>query len=270
MRKLVIGLAMASTALASPALARDDSWYVELDGGVMILEDSDFSVGANKQAVTVDYDTGYDFGGIVGYDFGGLRLEAEAGYRGANADVLIVNKGTIASTGSGLPGAGSAIVGTYDYVGGDATALSFMVNGMLDFGDDDGLQGFVGGGVGVARVKHDLSVRSNGPGFVNDSDTGFAYQAIAGIRAPISDHWDAGIKYRFFNVDKVNLIDSAGRDVRTKWRSHSLLGTLAYNFGGAVPMPEPVAPPPRPPPPPPPPPPPKEPPEGQRKIKKIF
>ena len=30
-----------------------------------------------------------------------------------------------------------------------------MLNGMLDFGDDDGIQGFVGGGVGVARVKAD-------------------------------------------------------------------------------------------------------------------
>ena len=198
---------MASTALASPALARDDSWYVELDGGVMILEDSDYDVGVSKNAVTVDHDTGYDFGGIVGYDFGGFRLEAEAGYRGASADTLIVNSGRIAATGSGAVAAGAANVGTYDYVGGEATALSFMVNGMLDFGDDDGLQGFVGGGVGVARVKSDLSVNSVGPGFVNDSDTGFAYQAIAGIRAPISDHWDAGIKYRFFNADKVNLID---------------------------------------------------------------
>ena len=36
MRKLAIGLALASTALASPALARDDQWYVGVDGGAMI------------------------------------------------------------------------------------------------------------------------------------------------------------------------------------------------------------------------------------------
>jgi hypothetical protein len=28
-----------------------------------------------------------------------------------------------------------------------------MVNGLLDFGDDDGLQGFIGGGAGVAKVS---------------------------------------------------------------------------------------------------------------------
>ncbi|KPQ29724.1 MAG: OmpA family porin, partial [Porphyrobacter sp. HL-46] len=37
MRKLVIGMAMASTALASPALARDGQWYIQGDGGVMIV-----------------------------------------------------------------------------------------------------------------------------------------------------------------------------------------------------------------------------------------
>ena len=44
MRKLVIGMALASTAIASPALARDDAWYVEVDGGVMIVEDLEFDV----------------------------------------------------------------------------------------------------------------------------------------------------------------------------------------------------------------------------------
>ncbi|MGH8335485.1 MAG: OmpA family protein, partial [Gammaproteobacteria bacterium] len=153
-------------------------------------------------------------------------------------------------------GTGLAAAGTYD-VAGDANALAFMVNGLLDFGDDDGLQGFVGGGVGVARV--DMNVIGAAPAYLDDSDTGFAWQALAGIRAPLSDNWDVGLKYRFFNADKVNLVNRFGGDVETRFRSHSILGSLIYNFGGA---PEPVevaAPPPpvyvAPPPPPPPPPP---------------
>ena len=43
-----------------------------------------------------------------------------------------------------------------------------MVNGLLDFGPDDGLQGFVGGGAGVARVDNHYSINRNGPGFVRD------------------------------------------------------------------------------------------------------
>src|SRR3546814_11772226 len=70
--------------------------------------------------------------------------------------------------------------GTGSFVGstplnGDSNALSFMVNGMFDFGDDDGLQGFVGGGAGVARV--DFAPVFAGP-FIADSDKGFAWQEI--------------------------------------------------------------------------------------------
>jgi OmpA-OmpF porin, OOP family len=251
MRKLVIGMALASTVLATPALAREDAWYVELDGGVMLLEDMDYDVGATNNAVTVDSDYGYDFGGIVGYDFGAFRLEAEASFREADPDDLNTGAGFVRTFP--LPTTAFAPAGSYD-VAGDTNALSFMINALLDFGDDDGLQGFIGGGAGVARVDVDLSINGSGPGFVDDSDTVFAWQALAGVRAPLNDHWDVGVKYRFFNADDVGLVSSSGADVDTRFRSHSLLGTLSYNFGGAPePMPEPEYVPPPPPPPPPPP-----------------
>lgn len=240
MRKLAIGMALASTALASPALARDDQWYVGVDGGAMIVEDFDLDVDDVEDAASIDADKGYDFGGVVGYDFGGFRLEAEVSFREADVDE-----------------ATTIIDGAFD-VAGDANALSFMVNGLLDFGDDDGLQGFVGGGAGVARVDLHVSDGSS-PRILDDSDTGFAWQALAGIRAPLSDNWDVGLKYRFFNADKVNLVSADDSDVKTRFRSHSIMGSLIYNFGGA-PEPVEVAPPPAPvyvaPPPPPPPPPP--------------
>jgi OOP family OmpA-OmpF porin len=251
MRKLAISLALASTALASPALARDNQWYVGVDGGAMIVEDLALDIGALNDAATVDTDKGYDVGGVVGYDFGGFRLESEVSYR--QADVTGFNSQTPQITS----GAGTALAsgGTYA-VAGDASALSFMVNGLLDFGDDDGVQGFVGGGVGVARI--DVQTVFAAPSFLDDSDTGFAWQALAGVRAPLSDNWDVGLKYRFFNADKVSLVNRLGRAVDTRFRSHSLMGSLIYNFGGA-PAPVEVAPPPPPPPyvaPPPPPPPP--------------
>ena len=251
MRKLAIGLALASTALASPALARDDQWYVGVDGGAMIVEDLALDIGTLNDAAVIDADTGYDFGGVVGYDFGGFRLESEVSYREADTSSFTSTTPQITGGATTARAAG----GQYD-VAGDANALSFMVNGLLDFGDDDGLQGFVGGGVGVARV--DVQTVLGAPSYLDDSDTGFAWQALAGIRAPLSDSWDVGLKYRFFNADKVNLVNRLGNDVSTRFRSHSLMGSLIYNFGGA-PEPVEVAPPPPPPyvaPPPPPPPPP--------------
>ena len=258
MRKLAIGLALASTALASPSMARDDQWYVGVDGGVMLVEDLNLDIGPAPIKGVAEADTGYDFGGVVGYDFGGFRLEAETSYREADLE-------SFTSTVPAIPSGATAALSTSGFKAtrGDVNALSFMVNGMLDFGDDDGLQGFVGGGVGVARV--DVQQIFAAPSWLDDSDTGFAWQALAGVRAPLSDSWDVGLKYRFFNASSVDLVDRLGRDVSTRFRSHSLMGSLVYNFGGeeaveiveppmVVPPPPPVViapPPPRPTPPPP-------------------
>jgi OmpA-OmpF porin, OOP family len=257
MRKLAIGLALASTALASPSMARDGQWYVGVDGGAMLVEDLQLDIGAAPIEGTANTNTGYDFGAVVGYDFGGFRLEAETSYREADLTSFTSSvPGIPSGSGSGLSTSGLKATG------GDVNALSFMVNGMLDFGEDDGLQGFVGGGVGVARV--DVQQQFAAPSWLDDSDTGFAWQALAGIRAPLSDSWDVGLKYRFFNAPGVDLVDRLGRDVSTRFRSHSLMGSLVYNFGGQEPVeiveppmvvpPPPVIapPPPRPTPPPPP------------------
>jgi OmpA-OmpF porin, OOP family len=250
MRKLAIVMALASTAIATPALARNDAWYVGVEGGASIVEDQNLKIGALNNAGKVDSDKGYDFDGIIGYDFGGFRLESEVGYKKAG-----VNSYTSSTTTPFGTPVLNAPAGTYAGAGGSTSALSFMLNGLLDFGDDDGLSGYVGGGVGVARVKENVSLAKSG-GFLNDSDTGLAWQAIAGVRAPLSGNWDVGLKYRFFNAPGVDLIDRVGRSVGTRYRSHSILGSLIYNFG------EPAAPPPPPPvdaPPPPPPPPPEVP-----------
>jgi OOP family OmpA-OmpF porin len=232
MRKLVIGMAMASTAIASPALARDGAWYVELDGGPMIVEDIDFDLPGANNAVVVDHQTGYDFGGLVGYDFGWLRLEAEGSYRAA--DIGQIQVGTAGIPAGPVINPLSLVTGRTLNSGGDASVLSFMVNALADFGPDDGLQGFVGGGAGVARTKYNgLTVQTSGPGFLDDSDSGFAWQVLAGVRAPLTDSIDVGLKYRFFNADGLDFVDNAGRDINGGWRSHSLLGTVAFNFGMA-------------------------------------
>src|SRR3546814_8481530 len=81
MRKLAIVMAFASTALATTAQARDGAWYVGVEGGGMIVEDSDFDLGATSNAVTVEHEKGFDVDGIIGYDFSGFRAEFEVGYK---------------------------------------------------------------------------------------------------------------------------------------------------------------------------------------------
>jgi len=230
MRKLALTVALATTALATPALARDNAWYVGVEGGAMIVEDIDFTLtSTGAQVLTTDSDYGWDVGGNVGYDFGGFRLEAEVSYREADVDTH--------TTSVALPG---LAVGRYDgRAVGNASALSFMVNALLDFGPDDGLQGFVGGGAGVARVKY------NDYGIVpftliDDSDTVFAWQAIAGLRAPLTNNVDVTFKYRFFNADDVRVQTNLGDELESRYRSHSVLGGLTFNFGAPPPPPPPA------------------------------
>jgi OOP family OmpA-OmpF porin len=235
MRKLAVILALATTALSTPALARDDAWYVGVEGGAMLVENINFDIGATKAAGRANHDAGWDADGTIGYDFGAFRAEAEVGYRQANISSWTSTLNTPVTRLNGTPG-GIAAPGTYNYAGGTTSALSFMVNGLLDFGDDDGLQGFVGGGVGVARVKANYGLNTLSD-FLDDSDTVFAWQVLAGVRAPLTDSIDVSLKYRFFNADNVRLVDVSGRNFDGRFRSHSILGGITFNFGGPPPPP---------------------------------
>jgi opacity protein-like surface antigen len=261
MRSFLLLSAGVLALLATPAAARNGAWYVGGDFGGMIVEDTDldFSPAAG---VKLDHDYGYDGGLFVGYDLGAFRIEAEAAYKKADLDSF--------TTSFPIPfPAGPAGPGAFDAGGGSTSALSFMINGMLDFGDDDGISGFVGGGVGMARVKaNNQRVFANAAPYLDDSDSKLAWQIFAGVRQAISDNIDVTVKYRFFNVEGLRFEDIGGfRSEHTHFRSHSLLGGLTFNFGAPEPVPPPppaevetrVQPPPLPPaevftPPPPPPP----------------
>src|SRR3546814_13736239 len=80
-------MAFASTALATTAQDRDGAWYVGVEGGGMIVEDSDFDLGATSNAVTVEQEKGFDVDGIIGYDFGGFRDEFEVAHKEDNLHI---------------------------------------------------------------------------------------------------------------------------------------------------------------------------------------
>ena len=97
MRKLVAAVALASTALATPAFAKKDSWYVGVGAGVMLVEDMVIDINNVNDAGTLNYDTGYDLEGVIGYDFGGFRAEVEVAYKLAAGE-------SIAVQAPGIPG----------------------------------------------------------------------------------------------------------------------------------------------------------------------
>ncbi|HYD13214.1 MAG TPA: OmpA family protein [Allosphingosinicella sp.] len=249
MRKLAIVVALSSTVLATPALARDGAWYVGGDFGATIVEDIGFDfglqpvvpAGGGQSQIVLNHDYGYDAALFVGYDLGAFRIEAEVAYKRARVDDI---ETSVQLPGNGAPPPGTAITPDISPAGGGrSSALSFMINGMLDFGDDDGVSGFVGGGVGLARIDYNnVRAFSNQGAAIDDSDTRFAWQVVAGLRQAISDNVDITVRYRFFNADNIRTVDFRGFESESRFRSHSLLGGITFNFGAPEPPPPPPPP----------------------------
>ena len=292
MRNYLLAATAVLAVVSTPAMARDGSVYVGIEGGVLFPKDNDADVfadftttqtpGAPAAAVPsdtnfedmfgVDYKRGIDVDAIIGYDFGMFRLEGEIGYKRAkvddfeidNIDIAALNATLNRPSGLGDPGApGFAGLSADDLdLNGRIKVWSAMVNGLVDFGNEDGLSFYIGGGAGRAKAKA-----------FGDSDSAWAFQGIVGARYAVSRNIDLGLKYRYFQTGKLNFSEDpiavGGNpnaivvgttpvvqttnavlfpDFEQKFRSHSLLASLIFNFGGS----QEVLPPPPPPPPPPP------------------
>src|SRR5688500_13038294 len=131
MRKLAIGMALASTALATPAVARDGSWYAGIEGGLMIVEDLELDYESApldvSNGVDIGHNKGIDVDLIAGHDFGMVRAEAELGYKRASIDEIGFLTALVNTQLSG---------GFYE-AEGRGRAISAMANVLVDFGDDD-------------------------------------------------------------------------------------------------------------------------------------
>jgi opacity protein-like surface antigen len=245
-------IAAALLALApSAALARDGLPYIGFEGGAMkpdkLKLDYQLRALSVPNGVAFEHKTGFDLDFIAGYDFGFLRAEAELGWKRASVTEASVAPAIQFNNTGRLT------------VDGRTRALSAMANLLLDFGDDDGLQVYGGGGIGLARVT--LNNVISGPNVtagrgVDGSDRSFAWQVIAGMRVPVSYNVDLGLKYRYFRSE-INLEDAtnttAVERLDGRFRSHSILASLIFNLGSPPAPPLPSAPPVEVAPPPPPP-----------------
>ena len=267
---------VGAVAVASPAIARDGAGYVGLEGGILFPRVMNYGVNAVRvqsvptgngllgQTVTTtnngygsgfvaDYKKGVDVDAIAGYDFGMFRLEGELGYKRTRNKNFTASPTLLAAINtppfSGLTSSSFAF--------GDRTrVMSAMLNGLIDYDIAPGVRLYGGGGAGRARVKT-----------LGQRDTSWAYQLIAGASTAISPNIDLGLKYRYFQTSRLRFSNGAvftnaatgatstSTFVETgKFRSHSLLASLIFNFGSAGSPPPPPPPPmvdtPAPPPPP--------------------
>ena len=276
MRKFLFA-AVAAAAIATPAMARDGTGYVGVEGGLLLPRDSDPASDVDRRgAVTggvwsdffdIDHSMGFDVDLIAGYDFGMFRLEGELAYKRAKHKDYQID----ANAGGLLP---LGVVRGASYDGDGRTSVtSGMINALIDLGSDEGLSFYAGGGLGLARVSQTIETLGTNTNYHLKDHDKLAWQIIAGARMPISDNMDVGLKYRYFAAGTLkNDVMGNPFDYRSSFQSHSLLASLIFNFGAAAPPPPPPPPPatqtcpdgsvilatdacPVPPPPPPPPPP---------------
>jgi opacity protein-like surface antigen len=242
MRKYLL-VAVAAAAIATPALAQTTGPYVGLEGGALFPKDT--RVGATVDFIDpaipnatfgnvgkVNHKTGFDVDAIGGYDFGMFRLEGELGYKRAKSSDFRLNPAFVDAYEAAT---GVTLTDTSFDLNSHTSVLSGMVNGLVDF-DAGGVSIYGGGGFGRARVK-----------LLGDSDSAWAYQAIAGVRVPITANLDAGVKYRYFRTGKLKFnedatLTDAGVAFASSdhFASHSILASLIYNFGAAAAAPAPV------------------------------
>jgi len=186
MRKLAIAVALATTVLATPAVARDNSGYVGVEAGGMVVK----NFKTDYQSATLDIDSnhgldfhhkvGFDADLVGGWDFGMFRLEGEVAYKHAGLKEI----------GFGPQLQGVDLGGFYN-ADGSVHTWSGMINGLVDFGDA-GWAGYLGGGIGLASVHYNAEV--------NDANFGKPTSALP--NPPISTFdlsgSDSGLAWQLF------------------------------------------------------------------------
>lgn len=219
LRKLLfaslLGLATAGVSGATWAQS-----YVSAFGAYMTTDELDFRVAPGT--IETDFDDGFGFGVAYGRRFGQpgatprWRMEGELSYRNNNVDTHRLN--------GGAPLAGSD---------GELDATAVMGNAYVEFGDPASFVSYLGGGVGFAQVEaSDFGVNAI-PNVLDDDDTVFAYQLIAGVGWPVSPGMELFAEYRWFQTGDADVTTSAatgGVNTSIEYQTNNFLAGLRFNF----------------------------------------
>lgn len=227
MRRVALAAALSSAMLASTAAAQSKGFYLGGDLGLAVSTSVDMTftpaaTAGSTGRLETDHKPGFSGAVLVGYDFGWLRVEAEAsslsaGIDGGNSDW---------AHSSGL------VAGKQD-LGGDVDARNVLLNLIADFGHRGDYAFFVGGGVGKSRVEvSGMALEQGGAVLLDDKDADrrSAWQLFGGVRKSFSDHLEGHVRYRYLEVDDIQLIGIGGRAVEAEMASHSVAVGITYRF----------------------------------------
>ncbi len=199
--RLCVSAALAS--LFAPA-ALADGLYMRLGAGYVHVDEDSFT--------NAEFDDGYLVSGSIGYNWffpdniADLRIELEGAYRDTDLDSISGNSAN-----------------------GDAEVYTAMVNGIVDIRTNWVVVPYLGVGFGAAHVKFE----SDGGGVlatIDDDDTVFAYQVMAGLNYDLSENLAIGFEYRFLETEDFEMTNSAATQFETDYMAHAAMITLTFGF----------------------------------------
>jgi len=223
-KTLLLFLATTALCLADPAHADERGWYVAFGASITSLEDTSGTIAnAPMPGSTVrtenPFENGYAIDLAAGRRLGDFRVEVEIGYAEDTQDSY------------------TALVPPTGEINADVTqtTLKGMINGYYDF-TFRGARPYVGAGVGAAMIDLEfIAPRAPFPNeaplrLIDDGDTRFAYQLMAGVSFPVSERVSLGIGYRWFDAGTLEVQDLRNEAVTRDHKGHALGARVSFQF----------------------------------------
>lgn len=213
--------AVAAIALLLPLAAQaEEGFYLGGNLGLSLPTDSTYDDATNTN--DVEYDAGFAGMLSAGYQFqNNWRVEAEFAAR-------LNDVSDITGTGAGAP------------ITGDTNVYSLLANAIYGIPTGTKFTPYIGAGAGVAWVV-DGEVGTTLATSIDDTDTVFAYQGIAGIEYDINPLLKASLDYRYFRTADTSFTAASSATVDGDYENHTVTVGLRYIFPKAQPLAEPAA-----------------------------
>lgn len=230
-------MAAAATLAIAPAAHAYEGLYGAIGAGVTIFDgdtdiNNDNSGGSGPFAFdsSQEHDIGIGIYAALGYAYSNnVRAELEFNYRSNDIDSIDPDGGGF----SGWP------AGT---IAGDVSSLAIMGNVLYDFkGVTDFVTPYVGLGVGIANVDHDITGSNpvgvpGGPLTIayGNSSWQLAYQGIAGLSFDLAEGLMLDLSYRYFRTRKKNFagtLNGGAAAFESGHDPHSIFAGLRWDFG---------------------------------------
>jgi opacity protein-like surface antigen len=212
-------LLAAGGTVSAQALPEGVYLGVRAIGSLVELDDVDTDGFAGATDVQNDSDTVAGLGGVVGYRWADipLRTEIEAAYR-FRFDFDVRDQATPA----------------IDYEA-NVESMTVFFNALLEWRNESDFTPFIGGSIGWARHSSETTrvVVPTQASVSQDTDKdNLAWGAMAGVDWAFTEHWSAGLAYRYTNLGEVDAGSFSGGDSVSAddYTSHDVLLSFSYRF----------------------------------------